>query len=438
MNDKNRGDDMVHNLSFTTHNSFVPQLRFPEFREAGEWQKAYLLTLFESLDAGVSVNSGDRPATSDEKGILKTSAITDGAFYPIENKIVSDASELERLRERVVEDTIIISRMNTPALVGANAYIERDHEDLFLPDRLWAAKPKPGTSMRFVAYILGSGKGRAALSALATGTSGSMKNIAKAAVLGLQILTPKPDEQQKIADCLSSLDTLIAAQADKLDALKTHKKGLMQQLFPREGETVPRLRFPEFREAGEWEIKKAKFLFSNRVEHGEDGLPVYSVTMNVGLAKRDSLARKIDDISFSSGNKKVYKHDIAYNMMRMWQGASGVAVEDCMVSPAYVILEPSDGVCAELYGYFLKLPQSLQALTAHSQGLTKDRLRLYYKDFAQIPLPKPPLGEQQKIAACLSSLDTLIAAQTDKLDALKTHKKGLLQQLFPSPEAMAA
>jgi len=198
---------------------------------------------------------------------------------------------------------------------------------------------------------------------------------------------------------------------------------------------APRLRFPEFLEAGDWEVSKAKTLFSNRVQHGEDGLPIYSVTMNDGLAKRDSLERKIDDITQASGNKKAYKHDIAYNMMRMWQGASGVACEDCMVSPAYVVLAPSDDVCAEFYGYFLKLPQSLRVLTAHSQGLTKDRLRLYYKDFAQIPLPKPPLGEQLKIAACLSSLDALIAVQADKLDALKTHKKGLMQQLFPASDS---
>src|SRR5690606_19257076 len=66
-------------------------------------------------------------------------------------------------------------------------------------------------------------------------------------------IPPRVAEQQKIADCLTSLDELIAAQGRKVEALKAHKKGLMQQLFPREGETLPRLRFPEFRDAGEWE-----------------------------------------------------------------------------------------------------------------------------------------------------------------------------------------
>jgi type I restriction enzyme S subunit len=163
----------------------VPRLRFPEFRDAREWEKKPLSALVKALDAGVSVNSGDRYAREDESGILKTSAVTNGVFELLENKVVVNIEELRRLKEPVLKNTIIVSRMNTPALVGANAYIDASHENLFLPDRLWAAKPKLGTSMRFIAYILGSGKGRAALAALATGTSGSMKNIAKSSVLEL-------------------------------------------------------------------------------------------------------------------------------------------------------------------------------------------------------------------------------------------------------------
>lgn len=210
----------------------VPRLRFPEFRDAGEWEKSPLSKFVYSLDAGVSVVSGDRPAENDESGILKTSAVTDGIFNPLENKVVLDKDELQRIKEPVSKNTIIISRMNTPALVGANAYVDTSLENIFLPDRLWAAKPKPGTSMRFIAFILGSEKGRAALSKLATGTSGSMKNITKPDVLALEILAPSSAEQQKIASCLSSIDELVTLEAQKLDTLKAHKKGLMQQLCP--------------------------------------------------------------------------------------------------------------------------------------------------------------------------------------------------------------
>jgi type I restriction enzyme, S subunit len=213
-----------------------PRLRFPEFEGAGEWAEIRLSKLVSALDAGVSVNSGDRPATSHEIGVLKTSAVTNGVFDPLENKVVFEDEEIERVKEPVRADTVIISRMNTPALVGANAYVKDYYPNLFLPDRLWAAKPRPGADMRFVALVLGSDKGRTALSGLAGGSSGSMKNISKPSVLELVVMAPSRPEQQRIADCLNSLADLIAAETRKLDALKIHKKGLMQQLFPQVGE----------------------------------------------------------------------------------------------------------------------------------------------------------------------------------------------------------
>lgn len=107
-----------------------------------------------------------------------------------------------------------------------------NRENLFLPDRLWAAKPREGVSMRFLAFFLGSEKGRAALSKLAEGSSGSMKNITKREVLAFSGMAPPLAEQERIASCLSSLDNRIASETQKLEALKTRKKGLMQQLFP--------------------------------------------------------------------------------------------------------------------------------------------------------------------------------------------------------------
>ncbi len=213
-----------------------PRFRFPEFERAREWAEIPLSKLVSGLNAGVSVNSGDRPAMNNEIGVLKTSAVTSGIFEPLENKVVFDDEEIRRVKEPVHADTIIISRMNTPALVGASAYVKDSLPNIFLPDRLWAAKSRRGTSMRFLAFILGSDRGRATLSSLAGGSSGSMKNIAKPDVLAILLTVPPPPEQQRIADCLTSLDDLIAAETRKQDTLKTHKKGLMQQLFPQVGE----------------------------------------------------------------------------------------------------------------------------------------------------------------------------------------------------------
>lgn len=248
----------------------------------------------------------------------------------------------------------------------------------------------------------------------------------------LYLPAPSPAEQKKVADCLNSIDDLIAAATRKLQALKRHKSGLTQRLFPLEGETLPRLRFPEFRNKEPWRERKAGDLFADRMEAGEKDLPVYSVTMNDGMVLRSSLDRSVDNIAKPEGNKKVHRNDLAYNMMRMWQGAFGVAPVDCMVSPAYVILSPREGISPHFFSYFLKSPNALRLLSSHSQGLTKDRLRLYYKDFATIDLPCPPLPEQERIAGFLASLDTIIVIQGQGIEALQDHKKSLMQQLFPS------
>ena len=110
-----------------------------------------------------------------------------------------------------------------------------------------------------------------------------------------------------------------------------------------------------------------------------------------------------------------------------------MAPVDCMVSPAYVVLKPKKGVHSEFFFTWFKLYGSLQLLTAYSRGLTKDRLRLYFEDFSSIPMIVPEEKEQQKIATCLTALDTQITAQAAQLDTLHQHKRGLMQQLFPAP-----
>lgn len=419
--------------------ALIPRLRFPEFRDAAAWEEKSLSKLVKALDAGVSVNSGDRPANEGEAGVLKTSAVTNGVFEPSENKLVVDEAELKRLKEPVFKDTIIISRMNTPALVGANAYVKTSHESLFLPDRLWAAKPKPNVSMLFIACILGSEKGRAALSALASGTSGSMKNITKTDVFELKILVPSSDEQQKIADCLSSLDALLAAQADKLDTLKSHKKGLMQRLFPREGETVPELRFPEFREAGEWSQGRiSQFLTESKVK-GQKGNVARKLTVKLwgkGVYEKQ-------EIFEGSENTQYYRRksgQFIYSKLDFLNRAFGIVPEHLNHFESTVDLpcfDVSDGLDARFLLEYVQRKSFYKKLGEIADGGRKAR-RIQVETFLDFPIYVPSKKEQQRIADCLSSLDALIAAQAEKIDALKLHKKGLMQQLFPSPEAAEA
>ncbi len=389
--------------------ALTPKLRFPAFREAAGWEIGKVDELVDTV-------------TPPKK--LPTSLYSSKGAFPIIDQSQADICGWTDDHEALIQDglpliifgdhTCILKLIDRPFAQGADGI------------KILKSRPKVGTPFlyQFLTYR-----------PVVTEEYKRHYSILKEKLVSFP--DPKTGEQQKIAECLSSVDELMAAQARKLDALKTHKKGLMQQLFPREGETQPGLRFPEFQNAGEWEVRKAGTLFSNRVTKGEQGLPIYSVTMHDGMVRRDSLDRNYYDIEDAAGNKKVCRNDIAYNMMRMWQGAFGVAPEDCLVSPAYIVLAPAKGTVPEFFQYMLKLPATLLTLTSHSRGLTKDRLRLYYDDFARIPLRCPSPDEQQRIASCLTSLDDLIAAQTQKLAALKIHKQGLMQQLFPSSGGVA-
>lgn len=418
--------------------SLVPKVRFPEFRGAEQWKGVPLSELVSALDAGVSVNSGDRPATENEIGILKTSAVSNGIFEPQENKVVFDEVEKGRVKERVQEDTIIISRMNTPALVGANAYVETGLKNIYLPDRLWAAKSKPGTSMRFVAAILGSDKGRAALSRLAKGSSGSMKNITKPDVLAFLIEAPSSAEQQKIADCMSSVDELVAAQARKVHALKIHKKGLMQKLFPREGESQPRLRFPEFQNAGEWEEQSIGDF--GKVVTGSTPSTVQPRFYGGGIpfvSPADISDRRFVDqtkITLTADGlaeaRLIRAGSILFVCIGSTIGKAAQSIRDCATNQQINAVVPSS-MHSDGFVYFaLSFASERIALLAGKQAVPIINKSI----FSSVRLRVPKLNEQQRIASCLSSLDALIAAEAQKLEALNSHKKGLMQLLFPSPE----
>lgn len=193
-----------------------------------KWEVATLGSITVELEAGVSVNSESRPAESGEYGILKTSCVSGGFFDPRENKTVL-ATERVRVKVPVKADRIIISRMNTPNLVGANGYVEHELKDIFLPDRLWQLKTNQHA--RWLGAVLAAEHTRARLSEIATGTSGSMKNISRARLLELHFAIPPEDEQKEIADTVQEFDVTHRASEQELSGLTATKSALMSDLL---------------------------------------------------------------------------------------------------------------------------------------------------------------------------------------------------------------
>ena len=204
--------------------------RLPGFD--GAWRTGTVGDVVEALEAGVSVNSMDDPPTPGAPSVLKTSAVSAGRFLPEECKRIT-AADIPRARINPLANTILISRMNTPDLVGEVAYVPVDHPWLFLPDRLWMTRLKPGTRVdaRWLAYLLSSRAYQQQIKAAATGTSGSMKNISKDSLLSIPVLFPEHEEQTAIATVLSDLDAELAALEARRDKTRALKQGVMQELL---------------------------------------------------------------------------------------------------------------------------------------------------------------------------------------------------------------
>ena len=387
--------------------ALVPKLRFPEFRGTEGWDADAL---------------GDVANFVNEKVPLERVALEN---YVSTENILPDYGGVVRASKLPTTGSVTRFRPNDTLVSNIRPYLKK----------VWVADKEGGASNdvivirakqsllpqyfscllkndAFIDYVMTGAKGVK----MPRGDIGSMK--------AYPTLYPSKSEQQKIAECLSSVDELMAAQARKVDALKTHKKGLMQQLFPREGETQPRLRFPEFQNAGEWEPK----LLGDLVKSFKTGKLDANAMVENGKHRFYTCAKnhyQIDKYAFEGEALLVAGNGAHLGYIHHYIGKFNA------YQRTYVLQKFEANVV------FLRCLLD-RYLPSRIQFEKKDGNKPYIvlSTLTEMPLVIPKdAAEQERIADCLSSLDDLIAAQTQKLAALKTHKKGLMQQLFPSPEA---
>lgn len=405
--------------------ALVPKLRFPEFREADGW----------SLEAGDSLfdQINDR---NPEPG-LPVLAITQehGAIprHMIDYHVSVTEKSIESYKVVRIGDFIISLR----SFQGGIEYSR--YHGICSPAYVILRSRGKGSDEYFRHYLKTDGFIRILTKNLEGLRDGKMISYTQFSELRIPI--PETAEQQKIAECLSSVDELIAAQARKLDALKTHKKGLMQKLFPgtptsssagmknaggdvgAPSETQPRLRFPEFQNAGEWEIK----VLGDVVKSFKTGKLDANAMVENGQYRFYTCAKnyyQIDNYAFDGEALLVAGNGAHLGYIHHYIGKFNA------YQRTYVLQKFEANVV------FLRCLLD-RYLPARIQFEKKDGNTPYIvlSTLTEMPLviPKAP-PEQQRIADCLSSLDDLIAAHTQTLEALKTHKQGLMQQLFPSPE----
>ena len=403
----------------------TPRLRFPKFKDAPRWECTTLSHACE-MQAGKFIAASEIFETPDEaaypcyggNGLRGyTATFTHSGRYPL------------------------IGRQG--ALCGN---IQFARGDFYATEHALVSSPKPGIHVDWLFYALNGLE----LNRFATGQA--QPGLSVDVLKSVPCAIPRDEgEQQKIADCLTSLYEVIAAQGRKVEALKAHKRGLMQQLFPREGETRPRLRFPEFRDAAEWitrPLGELMVIGSSRRVHESDwttaGVPFYRAREIVAIGKGEPINPLFISealyAEFSGFTGEIEEGQLLVT------GVGSIGIPYLVKSDDRFYFKDGNIIWlknsqADLSGGFLF--RLFEAEYVKSQIATMagiGTVGTYTIENAKRTLAVFPVDkcEQQRIADCLSSLDTQITAESNRLAALKIHKQGLMQQLFPAPDAATA
>jgi type I restriction enzyme S subunit len=417
----------------------TPRLRFPRFRETSGWMSQTLGDLTDVVRGG-SPRPIDAFITTDSDGLnwLKIGDVPKDSKYitGTEQKVLRTA--LSKTREIVPGDFILSNSMSF-----GRPYLSRIRTCIH--DGWIAVTSLPEDFNRdFLYYSMLSESSQRYFKNQAAG--GGVRNLTVDIVKLLPVGLPSPAEQKSIADCLTSLDEVIAAQGRKVEALKTHKRGLMQQIFPREGETTPRLRFREFRNAPDWEkvplgeiaeIKLGKMLDANKHKTGRL-LPYIN---NISLRWNDVETSNLPQMYFDDDELERFglrAGDVLVceggepGRSAVWDGR----LPELKFQKAVHRVRFNVPFEPKLLVLYL---EAIAGTTAFESLLTGGGImHLTLETFSRLAVPLLSLPEQKRIAACLSALDDEIVAESKMLVGVKSHKQGLMQKLFPSPAEMAS
>lgn len=403
-----------------------PPLRFPEFE--GDWEKKKLGEVIDKLESGVSVNSTDESVKNkSEFGILKTSAVYLGRFFAYENKKIIEA-EVERARLNPVKNSILISRMNTPQLVGNSGLVENDYPNLFIPDRLWLAKANSDTNPKMLSIVLSTEKTMNMISNIATGTSGSMKNISQPNFLNLVISLPTLPEQTKIASFLTAVDEKLQALKKKKSLLENYKKGIMQKLFSKE------LRFKDENgeEFADWEVKKL----------GEVGEIVTGKTPST--ADLDLWNGEIQFVTPTDIDENKYQYETQRTIKKLSKtkllpsksimftciasiGKMSLSIKPCVTNQQINSIIPFKEFDNEFIFYAMLNIVDYIKSTQSTNTLPIINKTEFSKFEINIPTDEK---EQTAIAQFLSALDEKINHIQNQITQTEQYKKGLFQKMF--------
>lgn len=418
-------------MSGNERRPLVPRLRFPEFCDDQPWSFQPLGKLAKRLTRKNADGGIVRVLTnSAEFGVIDQRDFFD--------KDIANKGNLEGYYIVEEGDYVYNPRISATAPVGP---VSKNRIGLGVMSPLYTVFRFNNNQNDFYAYYFKSTHWHQYMrQTSSTGARHDRISITNDDFMGLPLPVSKPEEQQKIADCLSSLDDLITAETQTLEIIKTHKKGLMQQLFPRKGETVPRRRFPEFQEAGAWEdltlaeVCEINPSRTNKQDHElVSFIPMAAVSEDGRIEKLQS--RTYADVK--KGYTAFVENDVIIaKITPCFENGKAALARNLKNGVGFGSTEfhvfRAKKSCLPEFLFLQLYRDDVRAAGARSMVGNAGQRRVPVSFFEIFPFYLPTIEEQQTIVGFLLSLDELINAQTRKIEALKTHKKSLMQQLFPA------
>ncbi|MCE3229032.1 MAG: hypothetical protein K0S32_3583 [Bacteroidetes bacterium] len=409
-------------MSKNNENKLVQNLRFPNF---SEYWKVLPVSEICEVFRGSSLSKSDLDDNGSEPCIHYGELFT--KYNEVISVIYSKTNKKDGFRSQV-GDVLMPSSDVTPAGLAKASAIMLD--DVILGGDTNILRPKKDINSVFLSYLLNRSKRE--IIKLVSGTT--VKHIYPSQIITCRLpIIKNTSEQKKIADCLLSFDKIVNAESQKLEVLYNYRKGLLQNLFPQEGGAVPNIRFPEFRE--KWKKVKLKDVssyfnggsYENDVK--EEGkyelITLKSIDTNGKLVSSKRYV-DIEVATLTKGTLVMILSEQAPGLL----GMTAIIPDDnkYVLNQRVAEIRPNQKVEA----YFLSIAINRNQIYFSRHGAGTKVQNISKPNVENYEFLLPEIHEQQKIAASLSSLDELISAQSQKLERLQLHKKGLLQGLFPN------
>lgn len=419
----------------------VPELRFPEFVNEGEWTENVFGELFTYLPN----NTLSRAELTDKREDVQNIHYGDILIkFPnvldAQKELLPSISDVEQIRNietsRLRDGDVVIADTAEDEAVGKCTEIVNVGDSRIVSGlHTIPCRPNITFTKGYLGHYMNSNAFHYRLRPLMQGAK--VTSISKTALKNVTLTFPHSiAEQQKIAQCLSSLDELIAATKEKVELLKEHKRGLMQKLFPAKGKNLPELRFPEFKEEGIWDEYTLGEITNvvNRRNKSNRSLPVFSISNKGGFISQSEQFDGLDsnrrgyDISMY---KLVGKNTFAYNPARINVGSIGYSgdLKEVIISSLYVCFKTTEKIEDDFLSCFTNTILFRQAVDNNVEGGI--RSYLFYENFSKIKIWLPTIPEQKKITLLFQSIDDMIDNYSLYLEYLELHKKGLMQKIFP-------